>query len=211
MSNVRPRKTHRMPACLCSHPSPSRGPSVNLGRRTIAVRQAARPVRSGRLPVFAVSEPWARLTQDTLAYCTRLSRYRAVRIEQSSAGVAATPMPLRDAQVRHPRPPKPVASARKVAVTRLNFGRHPPVLRTGSNASAHAGYGVGLCTLQGCHATEPREEFGALAGTTVSSLSFRSRRHSKPFHKSAARPNPSIEGTCNIWLRQLSAAPHVKR
>ena len=27
----------------------------------------------------------------------------------------------------------------------------------------------------------------------------------------AARPNPSIEGTCNIWLRQLSPAPHVKR
>jgi hypothetical protein len=25
------------------------------------------------------------------------------------------------------------------------------------------------------------------------------------------RPNPSIEGTCNIWLRQLSPAPHVKR
>jgi len=23
--------------------------------------------------------------------------------------------------------------------------------------------------------------------------------------------NPSIEGTSNIWLRQLSAAPHVKR
>ena len=28
---------------------------------------------------------------------------------------------------------------------------------------------------------------------------------------SHARPNPSIEGTCNIWLRQLSPAPHVKR
>jgi len=27
----------------------------------------------------------------------------------------------------------------------------------------------------------------------------------------AQRPNPSIEGTCNIWLRQLSPAPHVKR
>src|SRR5438094_5920118 len=25
------------------------------------------------------------------------------------------------------------------------------------------------------------------------------------------RPNPSIEGTCNTWLRQLSPAPHVKR
>jgi len=27
----------------------------------------------------------------------------------------------------------------------------------------------------------------------------------------AATPNPSIEGTSNIWFRQLSAAPHVKR
>ena len=27
----------------------------------------------------------------------------------------------------------------------------------------------------------------------------------------AARPNPSIEGTCNIRLRRLSPAPHVKR
>jgi len=28
---------------------------------------------------------------------------------------------------------------------------------------------------------------------------------------SDARPNPSIEGTSNIRLRLLSAAPHVKR
>ena len=28
---------------------------------------------------------------------------------------------------------------------------------------------------------------------------------------SRSRSNPSIEGTCNIWLRQLSPAPHVKR
>ncbi len=29
--------------------------------------------------------------------------------------------------------------------------------------------------------------------------------------RSTRWPNPSIEGTSNIWLRQLSAAPHVKR
>jgi len=29
--------------------------------------------------------------------------------------------------------------------------------------------------------------------------------------RSSRWPNPSIEGTSNIWLRQLSAAPHVKR
>ena len=40
-----------------------------------------------------------------------------------------------------------LASAREIAFIRLHFGGPPPVLRTGSNASAHAGYGVGLCTL----------------------------------------------------------------
>ena len=38
---------------------------------------------------------------------------------------------------------------------------------------------------------------------------------SKPSRLGSARcelrANPSIEGTCNIWLRQLSPAPHVKR
>jgi len=38
---------------------------------------------------------------------------------------------------------------------------------------------------------------------------------SKPSLLGSARyklgANPSIEGTCNIWLRQLSPAPHVKR
>src|SRR5438105_11760852 len=29
--------------------------------------------------------------------------------------------------------------------------------------------------------------------------------------RSKGWPNPSIEGTSNIWLRQLSPAPHVKR
>src|SRR5438105_3747238 len=29
--------------------------------------------------------------------------------------------------------------------------------------------------------------------------------------RSKGWPDPSIEGTSNIWLRQLSAAPHVKR
>ena len=33
----------------------------------------------------------------------------------------------------------------------------------------------------------------------------------KLMHPTEQRPNPSIEGTCNIWLRQLSPAPHVKR
>jgi len=184
---------------------------VKLGRRTSAPLQPARLVRSGRLPVFAVSEPSARLAREALARSGRSSRYPAPRIEQSSAGVVASAMPLRGEQVRCPRLLTPIASVRKVAVIHLHFGGHPPVLRTGSNASAHAEYGVGLCTLQGCHAAERREEFGASACTTAPSLSFRLRRHSKAIHESAARPNPSIEGTCNIWLRQLSPAPHVKR
>ena len=182
MSNVRPRKTRRMPACVCSHPRRSRGPSVKLGRRTIVALQAVRPARSGRSPVFAVSKPLAQLTQDALACCTRSSRHPASRIEQSSASVVANAVPLRDAQVRFPRLLKPLASPRKVTFIRLHFGCHPPVLRTGSNAGAHAGYGVGLCTLQGCHATERCKEFAASAGTMVTSLSFRWRRHSKAVH-----------------------------
>ena len=38
-----------------------------------------------------------------------------------------------------------------------------------------------------------------------------SQRLSRERALSNPRPNPSIEGTCNIWLRQLSPAPHVKR
>ena len=76
---------------------------MNLGQRTIAVLQAARPARCGRLPVFAVSEPSALLTQDTLALYTRSSRYRAPRIEHSSVGVAVLPCSLRNAQARFPR------------------------------------------------------------------------------------------------------------
>ena len=37
-------------------------------------------------------------------------------------------------------------------------------------------------------------------------------RHApKGMRASEPSSNPSIEGTCNIWLRQLSPAPHVKR
>ena len=41
--------------------------------------------------------------------------------------------------------------------------------------------------------------------SSVSKPSLVGSAHYKP------RANPSIEGTCNIWLRQLSPAPHVKR
>ena len=91
MSNVRPRETRRMPASSCTHPRPSRGPSVKLGRRTSAAFQATRPARSGRLPVFAVSEPSVRLKQDAIALLQVASRHPRPRIEHSSAGVASLP------------------------------------------------------------------------------------------------------------------------
>ena len=37
------------------------------------------------------------------------------------------------------------------------------------------------------------------------------RHASKGMRASDPSSNPSIEGTCNIWLRQLSPAPHIKR
>jgi len=57
-------------------------------------------------------------------------------------------------------------------------------------------------------------------GSAVGAASRSSTEHpmtsvSKPSLLGSARyepgANPSIEGTCNIWLRQLSPAPHVKR
>ena len=73
-------------------------------------------------------------------------------------------------------------------------------------------------------AVRGRVSYAALRSTAApgpqagSGASYRSRRAAScrvaaaaiPF-SSTMRPNPSIEGTSNIWLRQLSAAPHVKR
>ena len=168
-------------------------------------------MRCGRLPVFAVSEPRARPTQEALARSERSSRYRATAIELSCIAELPKCSRYRAHGSMVQRLPKRITPPRKVAFIRLHFGSHPSVLRTDSNASAHAGYGVGLCTLQGCHAGERPEEFARSAAATVPPLSVSLRRHSKAVHESAARPNHSIEGTSNIWLRQLSAAPHVKR
>jgi hypothetical protein len=55
-------------------------------------------------------------------------------------------------------------------------------------------------------------EVGALTVTMVPSSLFRSRcRGISNSPASAARPNPSIEGTSNSKLRLPLAAPHVKR
>ena len=214
MSNVRPRQTRRMPACVCAHPSLLCGPSVKLGRRTSAALQPARLVRLGRLPVFAVSEPSTRLTQEGLARSGRSSRYRAAGIEHSSTGIAELPMRWRYRAYRALFRGCSNSSLRlaKSSSSARTSSTYPPVLRTGSNTSAHAGYGVGLCTLQGCHATEPSSRVRSVCGhngaVTIVQVASPFQSSSRV---SAAWPNPSIEGTSTSGLRPLAAAPHVKR
>ena len=64
---------------------------------------------------------------------------------------------------------------------------YPPVLRTGSNSNAHAGYGVGLCTLQGCH-------------VTASGLTWRSTGHPTAGHNGSLRQGRAAVG-CRLPLR----------
>ena len=47
--------------------------------------------------------------------------------------------------------------------------------------------------------------------TGITRTGCRMQSNMQSLSLAAATPNPSIEGTSNIWLRQLSAAPHVKR
>ena len=66
----------------------------------------------------------------------------------------------------------------------------PPVLRTDSNSNAHAGYGVGLCTLQGCH-------------VTAAGLTWRSTGHPTAGHNSSLRQGRAAVG-CRLPLRWAS-------
>ena len=54
-------------------------------------------------------------------------------------------------------------------------------------------------------------ETGESAQRACSTRSMATPESSSQPWQSPSRPNPSIEGTCNIWLCQLSPAPHVKR
>ena len=189
---------------------------MKLGRRASAALHPARLVRSSGLPVFAVSEQAARLTHEELRRSPRSSHYRAVRLKHSAAGIPELPIRRRHSAFSallssRSTPSLQVAKSPFSACTPPSS---PPVLRTGSNTNAHAGYGVGLCTPRGCHATEPNAEFELSAVTMVPSPAFRSRRRSSIVHacgRWASWPNPSIEGTSTSGLRPLAAAPHVKR
>ncbi len=64
---------------------------------------------------------------------------------------------------------------------------YPPVLRTGSNSNAHAGYGVGLCTLRGHHVAE-------------ACLTRRSTGHPTAGHNGALRQGRAAVG-CRLPLR----------
>src|SRR4051812_46206358 len=96
-------------------------PSVNLGRRTTAARSAVHPLRSGRLPVFAVSEPSPRVAQDALPSSARSSRYRGPGSNTLQHGVGAPdtlavlPSSLGGRTASVPRLLKPSGSAREIA------------------------------------------------------------------------------------------------
>ena len=78
---------------------------------------------------------------------------------------------------------------------KMVHSRDDEQMRVNTNAGARSRFGQCLPS----HAT----------GAT--SMSFRKRPSLFGSAPSKLVANPSIEGTCNIWLRQLSPAPHVKR
>ena len=75
----------------------------------------------------------------------------------------------------------------RVALGYCASASYPPVLRTGSNSNAHAGYGVGLCTLQGCH-------------VTAAGLTWRSTGHPTAGHNGSLRQGRAAVG-CRLPLR----------
>ena len=189
-----------MPACFCSHPSPARRPSVSLGRRTIAALQA---VSSRTL------RPAARLRgQRTIGSAhTKHSGVLHAVVALSSVhdrtlfdGCLALPSHFGTHRLGF-RGCSSLAAvhARAIEIPFQSASalEAPPRVNVGQFVGAAAQGGV---------------EFGESAVTIVPFQSFRSRfRCAISLRAWAARPNPSIEGTCNIWLRQLSPAPHVKR
>ena len=87
--------------------------------------------------------------------------------------------------------------------------------RTSRWARTNAKYEAALVALpgrlsfrRGCEQAAASSTLSAMSSSrslsSVARLSGVCARRPKP-------SNPSIEGTCNIWLRQMSPAPHVKR
>jgi hypothetical protein len=75
-----------------------------------------------------------------------------------------------------------------------------------------------VSALQRCASSSALRSTAAPGPHVGSGASYRSRRAvscrvaaREMLSSSTMRPNPSIEGTCNIRLRRLSPAPHVKR
>ena len=115
------------------------GPAARLrGQRTVCSAHARRFGASRE--VVTLSE-----AQDRTLFNGRCIAPQE-RVRCSFGTPAHAPSALR---LRNPRRP-----ARTVVPACSASARCPPVLRTGSNSNAHAGYGIGLCTLQGCHVTE---------------------------------------------------------
>jgi len=142
-------------------------PSVKLSRRIIVAPPAVGSQRSGGLSVFAVSEPSTQLGRGTFGVGCKVVPLNKDRRPKSLQQGVVTLRP-------HPRH-LPCASERTASARRSHVSGHmlmfsamfmPPAcfpLRSpirppstaGSNTDAHAGYGIGLCPLQGQRATEP--------------------------------------------------------
>ena len=164
-----------------SRPANQRGPSRNSSG---APRPAAR-LRGQRTVCSARARPLPRPA--------RSSHYRAPKIEHSStAHCIALPRDRRcslaasrvhQLSVRA----SPALPSRNVVLVCGASASCPPVLRTGSNSNAHAGYGVGLCSLRGCH-------------VTGSGLTRRSTGHPTAGHNGSLRLGRAAVG-CRLPLR----------
>ena len=190
----------RIPACFCSHPSPARRPSVNLGRRTIAALQA--------------------VSSRTLRPAARLRGQRTIGSAHTKhSGVLHAVVALSSAHDRT------LFSGRLALPS--HFGTHRLGFRGCSSLAAVHARTIEI-PFQSASALEapPRVNVGQFvgAGAVAPAASARSRSQWCRLHRPGlvvvalpirvfqrARPNPSIEGTCNIRLRRLSPAPHVKR
>ena len=123
---------------------------------------------------------------------------------------------LRRATVRPLAPGKPSPLGSEKAFVSVGTARHARAETKNANTFQSA------AALQAL----PRVNVGQFvgAGAVAPARSARLRSQWCRFYRSGsvvvastihelrrARPNPSIEGTCNIRLRRLSPAPHVKR
>ena len=80
-----------------------------------------------------------------------------------------------------------------------------------SLARAYCSQAVGLRNQRCCIERRAPARCKSASGMNNANTPAQAKASAGNVHRQTMTPNPSIEGTCNIWLRQLSPAPHVKR